>query len=199
MSLKTVFSMLALTVVGSISVAACAAPTDDTVTPEEAAAESQDAELRMASYNSCNVDDDCVAVPKGGCCPNGINVAVNESKTAQYAKAAKCKSPPQFCPLSIILDQRVAQCNSGTKKCEMVKAEDIKCGGFIAHAHQCPTDYSCTHTGPMHPDLPGKCTKDVTPPPPPPPADCTTTGCPSGKYCSACWGHMACIPNGALC
>ena len=198
MSLKTVFSMLALTVVGSISVAACAAPTDETAAPDESAAESQDAELRMASYNSCNVDDDCVAVSKGGCCPNGIKVAVNDNKTTQYANAAKCKSPPQFCPLSIILDQRIAQCNAGTKKCEMVNAEDIKCGGFINHAHQCPTGYSCNHTG-IHPDLPGKCEKDVTPPPPPPPADCTTTGCPSGKYCSACWGHMACIPNGALC
>ena len=199
MSLKTVFSMLALAVVGSLSVAACAAPTDEPVTsPDDTAAESQDAELRMASYNSCKTDDDCEAVSKGGCCPNGWNVAVNKTKATAYATANKCKVHNQLCPLAVILDERVAQCNPGTKKCEMVKAEDISCGGFTAHPHHCPTGYSCDMTG-VHPDLPGKCEKDATPPPPPPPADCTTTGCPSGKYCSACWGHMACIPNGALC
>src|ERR1700731_2239685 len=141
MSLKTVFSMLALPVVGSISVAACAAPTDDTATPDQPAAELQDAELRMASYNSCNVDNDCEAVSKGGCCPNGWNVAVNKTKATAYETANKCKVHNQLCPLSVILDQRIAQCNAGTKKCEMVNAEDITCGGFIAHAHQCPTGY----------------------------------------------------------
>lgn len=30
-------------------------------------------------------------------------------------------------------------------------------------------------------------------------ADCRTLGCGSGRYCSACWGTFACIPNGALC
>lgn len=34
---------------------------------------------------------------------------------------------------------------------------------------------------------------------PPPPADCRTTGCPSGRWCSWCWAHYSCIPDGALC
>ena len=198
MSLKTAFSFLALTVVGSLSVAACAAPTDEPAAADDSAAESQDAELRMASYNSCKTDDDCEAVSKGGCCANGWKVAVNKTKATAYANATECKVHNQLCPLFVVNDTRVAQCNAGTKKCELLQPEDITCGGFVAHPHQCPTGYSCDHTG-IHPDLPGKCEKDVTPPPPPPPADCTTTGCPSGHTCSACWGHMACIPKGALC
>jgi hypothetical protein len=193
MSFKTVFSMLAVAVVGSLSVAACAAPTDAPADPEEAAAESQDAELRMASYNACHSDDDCETVSKGGCCPNGWNVAVNKTKATAYANATKCTIHNQMCPLGMVLDTRVAQCNA-KKKCEMVKPEDIACGGFIMGAHHCPTGYSCDHTG-VNPDAAGKCVKDAPPPPP----DCTTTGCPSGKKCSACWGHMACIPKGAMC
>ena len=195
MSLKTAFSFLALTVVGSLSVAACAAPTDEPAAADDSAAESQDAELRMASYNACKTDDDCEAVSKGGCCPNGLNVAVNKTKATAYEHANACKVHNQVCPLAVILDTRVAQCNAGTKKCEMIQPEDIACGGFVMHPHQCPTGYSCASA--VHqPDAPGKCEKDV---PPPPPADCTTTGCPSGSSCSACWGHMACIPKGAVC
>jgi hypothetical protein len=29
--------------------------------------------------------------------------------------------------------------------------------------------------------------------------DCRTSGCASGNQCSFCWGHYACVPNGALC
>jgi inhibitor of cysteine peptidase len=29
--------------------------------------------------------------------------------------------------------------------------------------------------------------------------DCRSNGCGTGKRCSACWGQMACIPNGAMC
>ena len=30
-------------------------------------------------------------------------------------------------------------------------------------------------------------------------ADCRSTGCAVGDYCSFCWGSYACIPNGAVC
>ena len=192
MSLKTVFSMLALTVVGSLSVAACAAPTDEATDPQGApAAESQDEELRLASYNSCNADSDCVATPKPACCPNGINVAVNKTKVASFDAANACKTPPQACPMFVILDTRVAECNIGTKKCEMIKPEDVRCGGFIKNAHKCATGYSCDHTG-INPDAAGKCVKDAA-------SDCRSSGCASGKKCSACWGAFTCIPNGAMC
>jgi inhibitor of cysteine peptidase len=29
--------------------------------------------------------------------------------------------------------------------------------------------------------------------------DCRANGCGNGKWCSACWGSFACIPNGAMC
>jgi hypothetical protein len=32
-----------------------------------------------------------------------------------------------------------------------------------------------------------------------PVADCRTTGCPSGEYCTVCWVGYACIPVGAVC
>ena len=191
MSLKTVFSMLALTVVGSLSVAACAAPTEEAADPQEEPAQSQDEELRLAKFNNCNLDSDCVATPKPACCPNGINVAVNKSKVASFDKDNACTLPPQACPRFLILDTRVAECNTGSKKCEMVNPEDVRCGGFTRNAHKCATGYSCDHTG-IHPDVPGKCVKDA-------PSDCRSTGCDAGKSCSPCWGKFACIPNGAMC
>jgi inhibitor of cysteine peptidase len=30
-------------------------------------------------------------------------------------------------------------------------------------------------------------------------SQCGPSTCGAGKYCSNCWGHLACIPNGALC
>jgi inhibitor of cysteine peptidase len=29
--------------------------------------------------------------------------------------------------------------------------------------------------------------------------DCRSNACGSGRYCTFCWGHYACIPNGAMC
>ncbi len=193
MSLKTVLSMLALTVVGSLSVAACAAPTDDATDPEAEPADSTADELRLAKYNSCKTDADCVAVPTPACCPNGLKSAVNETKVASFEKNNACKVHNQACPRFVILETRVVECNTGTKKCEMVKPEDVKCGGFMMNSHHCADGYSCDHTG-INPDVPGRCTKD-----PAPVSDCRDTGCSAGKFCSACWGKFACIPNGAMC
>ena len=192
MSISKLFSLAALSLVGATAVA-CSTSTDPS--PDDSSAESTDEELR-ASITSCKADDDCVAVPRGGCCSNGWKEAVNKHHIRAYENATKCKVQNMMCPMYVVLDKRVAQCNTGTNKCEMVQPEDIRCGGFTMNPHSCPDGYSCDFAG-VVPDVPGTCKAD--PPPPPPPADCTTTGCPSGKYCSACWGHMACIPNGALC
>ncbi len=164
-------------------------------------------------FFACKVDSDCVAVSKGGCCPNGINVAVNTSSVDAYKASVMCtQNPHPICPLAFILDQRVAQCNIGAGKCEMVNPEDIRCGGFTTNPHKCSAGYHCDFTG-VVPDVPGhckacvqnqaciqgshwdtdscSCVPDVT--------DCRTTGCAAGRYCSFCWGNFACIPNGALC
>jgi hypothetical protein len=139
-------------------------------------------------FYSCHRDSDCVKVSQGGCCPNGWMVAVNTSSVDAYARATACQNPGQICPLYVINDTRVAECNTGTQKCEMVKPEDIRCGGFTTNPHSCPKGYSCQSSS--IPDVPGQCVANAT-------DECG--GCASGQYCSYCWGHWACIPNGALC
>ncbi|CAN5876255.1 hypothetical protein BH11MYX4_BH11MYX4_55300 [soil metagenome] len=193
MSLKTVLSILALTVVGSLSVAACAAPTDETADPEAEPSDSQAEELRLAKFSACKTDGDCVAVATPACCPTGLKSAVNKDKVAAFEKDNACKLHVQACTKLVILETRIAECNAGTKKCEMIKPEDVRCGGFMMSAHRCAAGYSCDHTG-INPDLPGKCVQDAAPV-----SDCRKDGCGAGKYCSACWGKFACIPNGAMC
>lgn len=188
MSIKPVLSFFALAAITSFSVVACTASTD---TAEEPTAESQDQDLKK-SITACNTDDDCVAVPQGGCCSNGWLAAVNKHHTQAYENATKCKVQNMMCPMYVVDDTRVAQCNTAKKQCEMVHVEDIACGGFIMNAHQCPDGYTCDHTG-KNPDTAGTCVKETKP------ADCRTTGCSGSSQCSVCWGHYACIPKGAMC
>ncbi len=146
---------------------------------------------KTADLTVCAVDSDCVAVDQGGCCEHGMKAAVAVGNEAAYAAAHACTQDPRpFCPLYVIDDLRVAECNTTTNRCEMVQPGDIQCGGFTKNSHQCTDAYECDHTN-INPDLPGKCL--------PKPADCQTTGCGTGDYCSFCWGKYACIPNGALC
>ena len=165
---------------------------------------------KKKDFFSCKVDSDCVAVAEAACCHNGRNAAVNKHMTDEYAASVTC-SGNEICPLFLILDKRVAQCDTGAGKCQMVNPEDVRCGGFTTNPHKCAAGYTCDSTG-MNPDVPGickqacvqnvlcvqgshfdhdqcKCVAD----------DCTVTGCAAGQKCEACWGHMACIPEHALC
>lgn len=191
---RTVLSVLALGCFASFSLAACAANTD---APEENVAGSQDQDLSSAKIHACKTDDDCVAVPRGGCCSNGWMEAVNEHHVKAYENSSKCTANPRpMCPMYIVHDTRVAQCNTAKKSCEMVQPEDIVCGGFTANPHACPEGYSCKGAG-LPVDAPGKCEKDADDAGAA--SDCRAAGCGAGKYCSFCWGHFACIPNGAMC
>lgn len=114
-------------------------------------------------FVSCNVDRECVAVPRVQCCPNGILEAVNASKVDAYKQANVCKNMPILCPQHIILDTRVAQCNTVAKKCEMVVANqpDIGeeggfCGGFAGIS--CKANLACKLSG-NFPDAGGICEK----------------------------------------
>ena len=115
-----------------------------------------DDEIKNGTY-ACKVDSDCVAISKGGCCPNGWNVAVNKNHVKSYEAAHECHTQ-QICPLYVIDDTRVAECNTGTKKCEMVAIDDIACGGFTMNPHKCPKGYTC-ELGHI-PDLPGSCVEN---------------------------------------
>ena len=122
---------------------------------ESTAAANED--VRSSLY-SCQVDDDCVAIPALGCCPDGSDVAVNKHKVSAYESSHVCTHAPQFCPKHIVLETRVAQCDNATKKCAMIQPGDIHCGGFIRNAHQCTTGYACDFQGHV-PDVGGVCAK----------------------------------------
>jgi hypothetical protein len=104
---------------------------------------------------SCVSDADCVAVPAGGCCPDGRFAAVNVSSTDEYAAATACQEPPHVCPLHVIHETRIAQCNIGPNKCVMIEPSDIRCGGFTSHPHSCPEGFTCKFD--HVPDVPGHC------------------------------------------
>jgi hypothetical protein len=115
-----------------------------------------DEEIKSGMY-ACKSDSDCVAISKGGCCPNGWNVAVNKSHVKQYEESHTC-TEKVFCPLYVILDRRVAECNVEKSKCEMVQPEDIRCGGFTVNPHSCPKGWTCEYG--HVPDVPGNCVQN---------------------------------------
>jgi hypothetical protein len=157
MSIKSLLSFFALATVTTFSVVACTASADDPAAADPTG-EVQDEELKK-SLTSCSVDADCVAVPRGGCCSNGFLEAVNKDEVHAYADATKCTANPRpACPLFVIHDTRVAQCDTATRQCKMIAPEDIHCGGFVFNLHSCPEGYECSLAG-MHPDQPGKCVK----------------------------------------
>jgi hypothetical protein len=109
--------------------------------------------------SGCTTDSDCAKVDKA-CCSNYGSIAVLGSKAAAYKASLAC-TPPTICPAFMLKQDFAApECNQATKKCEMVKPADIKCGGFInpAMQHACPGGYNCKHIGfGINPDVPGKC------------------------------------------
>jgi len=170
--MKKLFFVLAATLSGS-ALACSGAPADDTTSSDEAA---------KVNIYACQVDSDCVAIPAGGCCPNGSDVAVNKHHVHTYESQHQCTNPPRYCPLYVIHETRVAQCNTTTNKCEMIQPEDIHCGGFTRNPHSCPTGYSCDFSGHV-PDVPGVCKKVCI----------QTVACMTNAH----WDHVACacVPN----
>ena len=156
MSITKLVSLVAVCLVSSVCVAACAVDSSDA---GEETPDSEDQDLSSAKIHECATDSDCIAVERGGCCVNGTLEAINKKRTRAYNNATKCKnSAPQVCPPIVIVDKRIAQCNTSAKQCEMVDILDIACGGFTRNPHACPAGYDCQVTG--HPDAPGKCTKN---------------------------------------
>jgi hypothetical protein len=145
--LASLFSLVALT---SFSVAACASNTDPTAEEDPVASDQQD--LSMAKITACTADADCVAVPVGGCCGNGYNAAVNKHHTKAYENSSKCKlTPPPMCPMYLVHDTRVAQCNEKAGKCEMVAPKDCRTTGCSAGAtcQMCWANFACVPKGAM--------------------------------------------------
>lgn len=135
-----------------------------------------------ANFFGCDVDADCVAVNKRMCCPDCSLEAVNKDQVEAYQNQPMI-CPAVLCPLACRLDQRVAQCNTGSKTCEMVEIGAILCGGHTTNPHRCPDGYECQ--GPqLAYDAPGSC---VAVPPP-------------GQTCGGianlqCPGDQICVEN----
>jgi hypothetical protein len=110
-----------------------------------------------AQFRACTLDSDCVAVDRVGCCRNGWKEAVAASQKDAYAQSFKCPESRPICPMYMVRDKRVAECDNGTQLCTMIAPEDIACGGFIRNQHHCPDGYVCKVS--KVPDIPGKCVK----------------------------------------
>ena len=106
-------------------------------------------------FYACAVDSDCVAVPKVGCCTNGYKEALNAKFVDAYKASFICPAPNQACPHIMVNDTREPECNREEHSCELVEVKNIKCGGFIQNAHQCPEGTRCVRD--RLPDLPGTC------------------------------------------
>ncbi len=94
-------------------------------------------------FQVCAVDADCVAVPRVGCCHNGWNEAVNAQQTDAYTASFTCGDAHPVCPMYRVSDKRMPECSNLTHRCEMVKPEEIRCGGMISNSHTCPKPYTC--------------------------------------------------------
>lgn len=131
------------------------------LTPAQDVDSGKEDSLRKSAHPelyACQTDADCVAVEKAGCCPNGYLVAVNQDEVKAYETIYACQAQPAACPLYVVNDTRVAQCDYGTHQCQMIDPAQIVCGSFIAPArqHQCPTGYACSYAGRL-PDTGGRC------------------------------------------
>jgi hypothetical protein len=98
-------------------------------------------------FYACNVDSDCVAVPKVGCCPTGHQEAVNKQSVSSYESSFVCEMKRRICPMYRILDKRQPLCGSTSHKCEMVSPEQIACGGTGSSSHACLGGFRCDSGG----------------------------------------------------
>ena len=135
---------------------------------------------RTNTLFGCNVDADCVAVPRG-CCRTGWKEAVASGREGDYETALGC-DPQQICPLYVINDTRIPLCNSAVGQCEMTQPFGMHCGGFIRNAHQCPGEYNCRLN--RIPDVGGICV----------PATFQTCGGLGARPCDA---GMSCVDDPA--
>jgi hypothetical protein len=106
-------------------------------------APSASASASASTFQACAVDADCVAVPRVGCCHNGWNEAVNAQRSDAYAASFSCTDAHPVCPMYRIVDKRTPECSNLTHLCEMVKPEEVRCGGMVANSHLCPKPYAC--------------------------------------------------------
>ena len=108
-------------------------------------------------FYKCDVDADCVAIEKAGCCPNGFLVAVNKDEVKALRDQVRVHHAAGDLPaLRRATTTRVAQCDFQAHTCQMIDPTQIRCGGFIDPSHACPDGFSCNFGGRV-PDVGGSC------------------------------------------
>jgi hypothetical protein len=75
-----------------------------------------------AVFRWCGSDDDCVAVPLASCCHNGWKTSVSRCEEDAYAHSFVCPHARALCPLYLVVDRRVPECNPATHLCELAPA-----------------------------------------------------------------------------
>jgi hypothetical protein len=75
-----------------------------------------------AQFRACQVDSDCVAVQRVGCCHNGWLEAVATSQQGAYTHSFVCPKPHP-CPMYVVRDTRVPKCDADTHLCTMVRTQ----------------------------------------------------------------------------
>jgi hypothetical protein len=83
-------------------------------------------------FRSCLTDDDCVAVPVVGCCHNGWKASVGRQREDEYESSFQCPTERPLCPLYLVKDMRVPQCNRVAGLCELVPVDDFTCD-YVDH------------------------------------------------------------------
>lgn len=91
--------------------------------PSFQSSEAPDTEEPSALFRVCAADDDCVAVPRVGCCHNGWKTSVSRCEQDAYAHSFVCAQARPVCPLYLVVDRRVPQCNPSSHLCELVTAQ----------------------------------------------------------------------------
>ncbi len=142
---------------GTQSAIGGSASSTPSASPSATASASSSATAAPGDFYTCQLDADCVAVPKATCCNTGQKEAVLATAVDAYKASFTCPDPHPVCPMMAIIDHRVPECDNGTHKCSMVDPDKIRCGGFIRNQHKCADGWSCKVAG--VPDAPGTCVK----------------------------------------
>lgn len=102
---------------------------------------------------ACAADVDCTAIEDDSACDVGVLVAVNVSHADGYCST---NAPAPDCSIAAADDTRVAYCDFGAHRCQMIAPTQIHCQGFINPNHACPTGFVCDFHGRV-PDVGGTC------------------------------------------
>lgn len=114
--------LLALVTCCSSSGGPAAEPSESlplTAAPQPGPCGGADRQVAAEPFRWCLSNDDCVAVPVVGCCHNGWKTSVNRDEEDAYEHSFVCPQERPLCPLYLVVDRRVPECDAATHLCEL--------------------------------------------------------------------------------